>query len=59
MLTTEPEGVESTTLRFSDSSNRTVFVVHCYLRPKGDLGASGLFDPKYLVNADGQGFYAT
>lgn len=56
-LATEPEGVESITLRFSDSSHRTVFVVHCYLRPTGELGASGLVDPKYMLDAGGQGFY--
>jgi hypothetical protein len=52
-LATEPEGVESITRRFLDSNERLVFVRRCYLRPNGDLVASGLFDPTYLLDDDG------
>ncbi len=56
-LSTEPEGVESITLKFFDPSGTTIFVVHCYLHANGDFGTSGLFDPKYLLDVDGQGYY--
>jgi hypothetical protein len=55
-LATEPEDVESITLRFLDSDGVLIFVLHCYLRPNGDLGASGLFDPKYLLDDDGTAY---
>ena len=45
--------MESVTLRFLDLQGTLIFVLHCYLRPNGELGASGLFDPKYLLDDDG------
>ncbi len=54
ILATEPQGVESITLRFLDPQGTLVFVLHCYLRPNGELGASGLFDPNYLLDDDGR-----
>jgi len=30
------------------------FVIHCDLRIDGELGASGLSDPTYLLDDDGQ-----
>ena len=56
-LATEAQGVESITLKCSDPQGTTICVLHCYLRPDGDLGASGLFDPKYLLDDDGAPYY--
>ena len=52
-MATEATAVESLTIKFADSQGTGVFVLHCYLRPSGELGASGLFDPKYLLDDDG------
>jgi hypothetical protein len=57
-LATEPRDVESITLRFVDHQGTLIFVLHCYLHPNGDLGASGLFDPKYLLDDGGMAYRA-
>lgn len=49
----EPPGTLSLTLGYLNHQGRRVFLVHFYLRPNGDLGASGLLDPKVLVADDG------
>lgn len=45
--------LESLVLRFYDGQDRLVLVLHCYLRPTGDLNASGFFDPKFLRDDTG------
>jgi hypothetical protein len=52
-LATEPRDVQSPTRRFVDPQGTVIVVLHCFLRPNGHLGASGPFDPKYLLDDDG------
>ena len=49
----EPAGTESVILDFYDSEDRFVFSVHFYLRPSGEIGATGLLDLKSLIGLDG------
>lgn len=44
----EPAGAESLCLAGLDALGHRIFVVHCYIRPGGEVGGSGLHDPKWL-----------
>lgn len=48
----EPDGTRSLTVGYLDRDQRRIFVVHLYLRPNGDVGASGEQDPKWLFEAE-------
>ena len=54
---TEPNGTSSVTLEFHDRAGIFVFMVHVYLRPDGQLGASGKLDPKCLVDDYGTEYF--
>jgi hypothetical protein len=45
----EPLGTVSQMVSYRDSNNDEVARVHQYLRPDGSIGASGLPDPKRLL----------
>lgn len=45
----EPLGTVSQMISYRDSNDDEVVRVHQYLRPDGTIGASGLPDPKRLV----------
>lgn len=44
----EPPGTQSITYDVYHRGE-SVALVHCYLRPDGSLGASGLYDPKAVL----------
>jgi hypothetical protein len=48
----EPPGTRSLTISYLDRHGQRVFTVHIYLRPNGEIGASGLADPKWLRHDD-------
>jgi len=50
--TREPRGTKSKRARYYDAQGQWVFTVHYYRRPDGNLGASGLMDPKRLKIGD-------
>jgi hypothetical protein len=56
-IPTEPPNTKSLILGFLKPNGPLVFLVHCYLRPDGSLGASGRLDPKYLIADDGSHYY--
>jgi hypothetical protein len=45
----EPYCTRSQIIRYRDRSDRTVAIVHQYLRPDGTIGGAGRPDPKRLV----------
>jgi hypothetical protein len=48
----EPKGTRSQLIQYRQRDGRTVATAHRYLRPDGNIGASGLPDPKRLYLAD-------
>lgn len=44
--------VSQTVHYYTRSSLKKVAIAHCYLRPDGTLGASGLPDPKAIFDGD-------
>ena len=52
-----PPGTLSLTVGFLDNQGRFKFMVHLYLRPNGEIAASGLLDPKALIEDDGIEYY--
>ena len=47
-----PYCTHSQIIRFFDSTGLMVLEGHQYLRPDGSLGASGMFDPKRLLDGN-------
>ncbi len=49
--------MESIILACLDPQGRLMLILHFYPRANGDLGASGLFDPKYLLGDDDRSYF--
>jgi hypothetical protein len=45
----EPPGTRSLMVNYVDDLGHRVFLVHMFLRPDGSIGASGMPDPKWLI----------
>ena len=46
----EPPGTRSQMVDYLTTSGLHVVTVHRYLRPNGQIGASGRLDPKYVLH---------
>jgi hypothetical protein len=54
--TFEPPGTMTEEIKYFDEKRKQIAEAHCYRRPDGTIGASGMIDPKEVV-CDGVLYY--